>query len=79
MSFCGTIPIYNSDKIILVTKLMLPLLTPASSPVLPAFVFLPRKMPLKRSNLVLQNSVLILKNRTVAALAFGPGWFILSW
>ena len=52
---------------------MLPLLTFASSRVLPVFVFLPRKMPFKRSNLVLQNSVLILKNRTVAALAFGPG------
>ena len=78
VSFCSTIPIYNSDDIILVTKLILPLLTSASSPVLPAFVFLPRKMPLKRSNLVLQNSVLILKNRTVAALAFGPGWFIIS-
>ena len=58
---------------------MLPVLTSASSPVLLVIVFLPRKMPLKRSNLVLQNSVLILKNRTVAALAFGPGWVILSW
>lgn len=78
-SFSSTILTYDSDGIILVTKLMLPLLTFASSPVLPVFVFLPKKMLLKRSNLVLQNSVLILKNRTAAALAFGPGWFIISW
>ena len=58
---------------------MLHLLTFTSSPVLPVFVFLLWKMALKRKNLVLQDSVLILKYRAVAALAFVPCWFIISW